>query len=63
MDLSDIVEVVILSGIIFFVLGYKAKSYFLARKKRMPNKLLAPNYLKPEGYLIGGDPMTQTKKK
>ncbi len=63
MVLSDILEVALISGIIFFILGYKAKSLNLLRSNRIHRQFLSPQYLKHQGYLLGGIPSTEVKKK
>jgi cellulose biosynthesis operon protein BcsF/YhjT len=59
MDLLDILEVALISGIIFFILGYKTRSWVGKGYIRAPRLFLSPHYLKPEGYLVS----TNTKEK
>lgn len=53
MNLNDILQVVFISGLLFFILGYKTQSLIARLKPNIRRFFLSPKYLKPEGYLNG----------
>lgn len=61
MNINDILQVVILTGILFFILGYKARSLLLKQNYSIRRFFLSPKYLKPEGYLFGDKPAKPMK--
>ncbi|MDX5629974.1 MULTISPECIES: cellulose biosynthesis protein BcsF [unclassified Brenneria] len=46
LNLSDIVQLVLLSAVIFFTLGYVARHYIPRWLQYWKNRLLSPSYLK-----------------
>lgn len=61
MDLNDIIEVILFSGIIFFILGLKAHSFYINHRPRIQRLFFSPKHLKFEGY-FSSQPVSQLKK-
>lgn len=63
MDLTDIIQLVFLSGLIFFVVGYLSRPWLQARLQTLHNAVSSPHYLKSEGVLSFDDNYSAGKKK
>lgn len=53
MNLSDILQVILFSGIVFFLMGYKAQAILTPWSETFRRLFLSPRYLKSEGFLSG----------
>ncbi|MCG8709557.1 cellulose biosynthesis protein BcsF [Brenneria sp. 4F2] len=62
LNLNDIVQLVLLSAVIFFTLGYVSHRYIHRWIKYWKNRLLSPCYLKPAGILMRDGSSSKIKK-
>ncbi len=50
MNTSDIIEIIFLSAVIFFLLGYAARTRLPDWWQQLQGRFLPPRYLKYEGF-------------
>ncbi|MCW2481144.1 cellulose biosynthesis protein BcsF [Candidatus Symbiopectobacterium sp. NZEC135] len=62
MMLSDILQIIALSALVFFPLGYVVQRYLSPRYQYWKNRLLRPRYLKSDGVWIRDDAESQADK-
>ncbi|MEC5319500.1 cellulose biosynthesis protein BcsF [Brenneria populi subsp. brevivirga] len=62
LNLSDIVQLLLLSAIIFFTLGYVAHGYIHRWLQYWKNRLLSPSYLKSAGMWMRDGSPSKIKK-
>ncbi len=62
MQLTDIVQITLLSAVFFFLLGYAVRPRLQRRLKAMQNYFLKPRYLKATGFLSADNTSTAKKK-
>lgn len=62
MMLSDILQIIVLSALVFFPLGYLVQRYFSPRYQYWKNRLLRPRYLKSEGMWVRDGDASQANK-
>jgi cellulose biosynthesis operon protein BcsF/YhjT len=63
MELTDIVQMISLSAVLFFLLGWFIKSRVQQWFTSLQNYVLKPRYLKPAGFLSNHNHSEQAKKK
>lgn len=51
MDISDIIELIILCALIFIPIGYNLRRWIPQIRRMLPYSLLKPRHVKPAGVL------------
>ncbi|RLM26736.1 hypothetical protein BIY29_05215 [Brenneria alni] len=62
MNLSDIVQLVLLSAVVFLSLGYIGHRFILRWFQNLKYRLLSPGYLKPAGVWMRDGSSSKIKK-
>ncbi|MFE8046452.1 cellulose biosynthesis protein BcsF [Brenneria goodwinii] len=62
LNLSDIVQLVLLSAVVFFTLGYVAHHFIPRWLQYWEYQLLPPKYLKSAGMLMRDGSLSKIKK-
>ncbi len=63
MELTDVIQIISLSGVLFFFLGWTSKSLVRKWFRTLQKIFLKPRYLKAAGFLTNTNHVAQTKKK
>ncbi len=63
MELTDMVQIISLSGVLFFFLGWTSKPLVRKWVRTLQKLFLKPRYLKAAGVLSNANHFAQTKKK
>ncbi|WP_045096949.1 cellulose biosynthesis protein BcsF [Legionella fallonii] len=63
MELTDVIQIISISGVFFFVLGWTSKSRVRKGLRALQSFFLKPRYLKTAGFLSNTNHSAQTKKK
>lgn len=63
MELTDVIQIISLSGAFFFFLGWTCKPLVRKWVRTLQNLFLRPKYLKAAGVLSNANHLAQTKKK
>lgn len=61
MGFSDLVQIALLSAVIFFLIGYLGRPYLIRLMQRVQSVLLSPRYLKSEGIWVFNKTNTKNK--
>lgn len=62
MTLNDIFQIIVLSALVFFPLGYLVRRYVAPRYQYWKNRLLRPRYLKSDGEWVRDGAASQADK-
>lgn len=63
MELTDVIQIISLSGALFFFLGWTTRPLIRKWVRTLQTTFLKPRYLKAEGALSTGNHAAQKKKK